>query len=72
MRCPYCDNEMEHGDILAPRGVYWVKKDRDFVLFIRKSKGDVVIVDAWSASRNESSYLCRGCGKVIIDIHPRT
>ncbi len=68
MECPYCDNEMEAGDLLAPRGAYWVKKGSGPFSFIRKSKG-VAIVGMWSGSPNEHSYLCRNCGKVIIDIN---
>ncbi len=67
MKCPYCGSEMEKGDLLAPRGIHWVKKGRGFVFAVRKSKGDIKIIGHWP-SGYINSYVCRKCGKIIIDI----
>lgn len=68
MKCPYCENDMEQGYIQGPRGVFWSAKGRNFFFFPHRVKGDVVIAGAYEGSSGQNAYLCRSCGKIIIDV----
>jgi hypothetical protein len=72
MKCPYCDKEMIPGYLQGPRGVFWTDKAKNFFFFPRETKGDIVIAGTWGRSSGDNAYLCRSCGKIIIDVKYNT
>jgi hypothetical protein len=68
MKCPYCDSEMEQGYLQGPGGVFWSEKSKRFFLYPREQNGDVVIAGSWERSSGDDAWLCRNCGKMIIDV----
>lgn len=66
MNCPYCGGEMEKGYVKTSHPVVWSKNKRRKIF---DTEDDVFLTDfGLFSSKNENSYLCRSCGKVIIDI----
>lgn len=70
MKCPYCDREMTHGDILAdPRGGMHFRKEGEKLGFW-DSLGGVGRIEAakggWSKLRIAADY-CESCRKMIFD-----
>jgi hypothetical protein len=66
MECPYCGGEMEKGYLQGSHEVYWSKAKRIFGSCV--IEGDIVIIEAPMGICDGDSYVCRKCGKVIIDI----
>jgi hypothetical protein len=52
MKCPKCGEELEHGFIRAPRGIYWDKMGRKESLISRWSLTVTVPrIEAWKCSK---------------------
>jgi hypothetical protein len=68
MICPYCGCGMKRGYMLGPEGVFWSAKGRAVFFIPHPAKGDIVVAGRLEGSSGENSYLCRNCGKIIIDL----
>ncbi len=70
MKCPYCNNDMEIGIIQDCNEIAWLKGlDRPALGRAAFHEGSVVL-SKLSLTKGSAvmAYLCRGCGKVIIDL----
>ena len=69
MNCPYCNKEMESGVIQSPNEIAWLKRKARFWGAAMLQEGSVVL-SKFSFLRGASvtAYLCRPCGKVVIDV----
>lgn len=72
MNCPYCNKEMEKGVIQSPQEISWQKK-RFLIGAAEFHEGSVVLAE-FSFLRGScvTAYLCRQCGKVVIDVIPQS
>lgn len=68
MKCPYCDSEMERGFLQGPKGVFWSDKARRLDFYPRELRGDIVIAGEWERSSGDDAWLCRKCGKLVVDV----
>ena len=68
MICPYCEKEMEAGVIQAQHELSWKKKRTFFLLPADHYEGAVTLSGRSMRGSAARAYLCRDCGKVIIDI----
>ena len=71
MTCPYCQKEMEKGLIQSPHEIAWLKGEKKHLFAKASLHEDSVVLselDFWQGSA-VTAYLCRDCGKVIIDLH---
>ena len=64
MNCPYCGKQMEPGILNSRTPIHWAE-DASGLPFPTK-KGDVPLGPAFGLLRPKA-YLCRDCGKVIVD-----
>ena len=69
MICPYCGKEMEEGIIQSPQELSWKKGlDRPVIGRAKYHEGSVVLSElSYLKGSAVKAYLCRDCGKVIID-----
>lgn len=66
MNCPYCNSEMEKGYLQSPRPVFWSRKSKN--LFTAAGSGDIRLTKWGWNCYNDKAYVCKGCGKMIIDL----
>ena len=68
MKCPYCNKEMELGNIQSRDGLNWSPIKLLLPVFAPLKKGSVSLAnDAAEYSGRIHAYKCGDCKKVIID-----
>lgn len=74
IRCPYCGEEMERGDVFAPKGVemLWLPKEKKLPLIITKKniakKGGYTLSGlSYLADAQTTAYACKTCKKIVIE-----
>ena len=70
MKCPYCGNEMEQGLIQSPHELAWVEGEKRHIFSRAKFYEGALVLSKISLWRGSAvtAWLCRDCGKVIIDV----
>ena len=70
MLCPYCGKEMGKGLIQSPQELAWLKGEKRRLLSRAAFHKDSVVLSELSLLRGSAveAWLCRDCGKVVIDI----
>lgn len=69
MNCPYCSREMESGVIQSPNEIAWKKRKALIFGAAMLQEGSVVLSElSFFRGSCVTAYLCRPCGKVIIDV----
>ena len=66
MKCPFCGEEMERGDLVAEHVLVWQpEKQKELPRSARKKR--VVLEDhpVWRVKK--PGWVCRSCGKIILD-----
>ncbi len=75
MTCPWCQKEMEKGLIQSPHEIAWLPGEKRRFFSTRAEFNDgAVTLSRFSALRGSAvrAWLCRDCGKVIIDTDYRS
>lgn len=69
MNCPYCRAEMEEGVIQSPHEIAWIKgSKRHGIGRADFHEGSVVLSElSFMKGSAVQAFLCRACGKVMID-----
>ena len=71
IKCPYCGKEMEEGGIPVDRySLRWKSMEGHrgrLKYFLNLDKKDVVLASIITG-KYCTAYLCRDCGKIIIDV----
>lgn len=69
MNCPYCNGEMEKGVIQSPHEIAWLRKKALLFSAAELHEGSVVLSEfSFMKGSCVTAYLCRPCGKVVIDV----
>ena len=70
MLCPYCGKEMEKGLIQSPHEIAWLKGEKRHAFARAELHEDSIVLSELSFLRGSAveAWLCRDCGKVVIDI----
>lgn len=69
MNCPYCNSEMEKGVIQSPHEISWLRKKVLLFAAAELHEGSVVLAELSLLKGScVTAYLCRPCGKVVIDV----
>lgn len=72
MNCPYCNGEMEKGVIQSPHEISW-KRKKSLIGAAELHEGSVVLAEfSFMKGSCVTAYLCRQCGKVVIDVIPQS
>lgn len=74
MKCPYCGNEMELGNVCARGGggLYWLPEGKAIKFTVSNKKiedhGGIVLVNCNEVGMLEhSAYICHTCRKLLMD-----
>lgn len=69
MRCPYCGKEMEEGLIQSLQELAWLSGRKRPLLGRAQFHDGAVVLSELSMMRGSAvlAFLCRDCGKVVID-----
>ena len=71
MNCPYCGREREPGVIQSPQELAWKKRRAALLGAAELQEGSVVLAEhSFGKGFCVTAYLCRACGKVMIDTNP--
>ena len=69
MNCPYCNGEMEKGVIQSSQEISWTRKKALLFGAAELHEGSVVLAEfSFMKGSCVTAYLCRPCGKVVIDV----
>ncbi len=72
MNCPYCNVEMEKGVIQSSQEISW-KRKKSLLGAAELQEGSVVLAErSFLKGSCVTAYLCRPCGKVVIDVIPQS
>lgn len=69
MKCPFCNNEMEHGFVTAGVSLKWQKKKKKITInpYPNKKNGEFVFAyNPFGGAASEGSF-CKKCKKIIIN-----
>ena len=75
MKCPYCSNEMEKGELRSKGGVYYLPAgEKTPLLYTQremKKRNAVYLPPYMTAHPMEypTAYICRSCTKIVIDYY---
>lgn len=68
MNCPYCGKEMELGSIQSKKALCWYPGEKRRIVGPAKYfEGAVTLSDFHITGSAVRAYLCRDCGKIVID-----
>ena len=73
MKCPYCNNEMDKGELRSKGGVYFLPDGEKTPLLYTeremKKRNAVYLPPYMTAHPPEypTAYICRSCSKIVID-----
>ena len=71
MNCPYCGREREPGVIQSPQELAWKKRRAALLGAAELQEGSVMLAEvSFGKGSCVTAYLCRVCGKVILDTTP--
>lgn len=73
MNCPYCNKEMEKGVIQSEQEIAW-KRNKALLFGAAELHEGSVVLAKFSFLKGScvTAYLCRPCGKVVIDVIPQS
>ena len=66
MKCPYCDKEMEQGEIRSQRTMYFISDSADSFYTASKEEKIKISSNNWTAPKVRA-YACKDCKKIILD-----
>lgn len=66
MKCPYCNQEMEQGEIRSQRTMFFVSDSAESFYSASKDEKIKISTNNWTAPKIKA-YICRKCKKVISD-----
>lgn len=73
MKCPFCDNEMEKGELRSKGGVYYLPDGEKIPLLYTEremKKRNAVYLPPYMTAHPPvypTAYICRSCSKIMID-----
>lgn len=67
MNCPFCSEEMENGYLRGGSGYELLWTEEPFKLTSFPTRNDFFVCKAADVYR-PAAYLCRACGKIVMDI----
>lgn len=65
MKCPNCNNEMEHGFLQGMRRVAWVKNQHKVSLLPKQ--GEILLENNTFKDFIFSAWICKNCKKIVVD-----
>ena len=66
MKCPYCNQEMEQGEIRSQRTMYFISDSADSFWSASSEQKIKISTNNWTAPKARA-YACKSCKKVILD-----
>ena len=73
MKCPYCNNEMDKGELRSKGGVYFLPDGEKIPLLYTEremKKRNAVYLPPYMTEHPPvypAAYICRSCSRIVID-----